>query len=298
MVRSGNFLAVTAKDEWAAIRAARELKATWSEWKGLPGSDNLDQSIRKTPIDKDQTIVSKGDAQKALPTAAKQLKASYWWPFQSHASLAPCCAIADVRDDGTTIWSSTQGTHALRNNLTKLFGLPAGKTRVIFLPGAGSYGGNGNDDVAADAVLISKAVHSPVRVQWMRADEHGWDPKGPAQTLDLHAGLDAGGRIAAWDTQMWLPTNIAGIAGVHCGHLAGIHQEHGQSPGGVINNADPPYNVPHVSVTAHWVKTYAAEDLEPARAGPNRQRFRGGSFTDELARRGGRRTRFSSVCAD
>ena len=283
VVRSGSFLAVTAKDEWAAIRAARELKATWSEWKGLPGSDNLDQSIRKTPLDKDQSIVSKGDAQKALTSAAKQLKASYWWPFQSHASLAPCCAIADVRDDGTTIWSSTQGTHALRNNLTKLFGLPAGKTRVIFLPGAGSYGGNGNDDAAADAVLISKMVQSPVRVQWMRADEHGWDPKGPAQTLDLHAGLDADGRIAAWDTQMWLPTNIPGTRAFIAADLAGIDQEHGQSPGGVTNNTDPPYNVPHVSVTAHWVKTTPLKISNLRAPGRIGNAFAVESFTDELA---------------
>jgi len=183
VVRSGNFLAVVAKDEWAAVRASRELKATWSEWKELPSSDRLEEHIRNTPIDKDQQIVNKGDAPQALQKAAKQLQATYFWPFQSHASLAPCCAIADVREGQATVWSSTQGTHALRGNLIKLFGLPADKTRVIFMPGAGSYGGNGNDDAAADAVLLSKLVHSPVRVQWMRHDEHGWDPKGPAQLL-------------------------------------------------------------------------------------------------------------------
>ena len=88
---------------------------------------------------------------------AKQLKASYfWWPFQSHASLAPCCAIADVRDDGTTVLVVDAGdARAAQQSDEALFGLPAGKTRVIFLPGAGSYGGNGNDDAAADAVLIS-----------------------------------------------------------------------------------------------------------------------------------------------
>ena len=283
VVRSGNFLAVVAKDEWAAVRASRELKATWSEWKELPSSDRLEEHIRNTPIDKDQAIVSKGDAAQALPKAAKQLHATYFWPFQSHASLAPCCAIADVREDQATVWSSTQGTHALRGNLIKLFGLPAAKTRVIFMPGAGSYGGNGNDDAAADAVLLSKLVRNPVRVQWMRHDEHGWDPKGPAQLLDVRAGLDAEGRISAWATEMWVPTNIPGTRAVIAADLAGIAQDHAQSPGGVINNADPPYNVPHVSVTAHWVKTSALKISNLRAPGRIGNAFAVESFTDELA---------------
>ena len=283
VVRSGNFLAVVAKDEWAAVRASRELKATWSEWKELPSSDRLEEHIRNTPIDKDQQIVNKGDAPQALQKAAKQLQATYFWPFQSHASLAPCCAIADVREGQATVWSSTQGTHALRGNLIKLFGLPADKTRVIFMPGAGSYGGNGNDDAAADAVLLSKLVHSPVRVQWMRHDEHGWDPKGPAQLLDVRAALDADGRISAWATEMWVPTNIPGTRAVIAADLAGIAQDHAQSPGGVINNADPPYNVPHVSVTAHWVKTSALKISNLRAPGRIGNAFAVESFTDELA---------------
>jgi CO/xanthine dehydrogenase Mo-binding subunit len=283
VVRTGNFLAVVAKDEWAAVRAAREIKAAWSEWKELPGSNGLEQHIRNTPLDKDQSIVSRGDAAQALNNVDKQFRATYFWPFQSHASLAPCCAIADVREDQATIWSSTQGTHALRANLTKLFGLPAGETRVIFLPGAGSYGGNGNDDAAADAVLISKLIHSPVRVQWMRGDEHGWDPKGPAQLLDVRAGLGRDGYISAWETQMWVPTTIPGVRAFIAADLAGIPQDHAQSPGGVINNADPPYSVPHVSVTAHWVKTSPLKISNLRAPGRIGNAFAVESFTDELA---------------
>jgi len=284
VVRKGNFLAVVANDEWAAVRASRELKATWSDWKELPASDTLEQHIRNTPLDKDQSLVSKGDIAQGFAGAKKELKATYFWPYQSHASLAPCCAIADVKDDNaTTIWSSTQGTHALRDNLTKLFNLPAGKTRVVFLPGAGSYGGNGNDDVAADAVLLSKAVGSPVRVQWMRHDEHGWDPKGPAQLLDVRAALDANNHIAAWETQMWVPTTVPGTRAFIAADLAGIDQDHAQMPGGVVNNADPPYAVPHVKVTAHWVKTSALKISNLRAPGRIGNAFAVESFTDELA---------------
>ena len=82
--------------------------------------------------------------------------------------------------------------------------------RVVFVEGSGSYGTNGADHAAADAVLLSKTIGKPVRVQWSRQDEHGWDPKGPQQLLDLRAGLDAAGRIVAWDTQMWIPANRRG----------------------------------------------------------------------------------------
>ncbi|HLX74584.1 MAG TPA: hypothetical protein VKR26_07595, partial [Terriglobales bacterium] len=78
------------------------------------------------------------------------------------------------------------------------------KMRVVYMDGSGSYGTNGNDDAAADALMLSKAVGAPVRVQWMRADEHGWDPKGPAQLLDVRGGIDAAGRLVGWETQMWL----------------------------------------------------------------------------------------------
>ncbi|HVW83055.1 MAG TPA: molybdopterin cofactor-binding domain-containing protein [Bryobacteraceae bacterium] len=283
VVRIESFLGVVAKDEWAAIRAARELKASWSEWKGLPGSENLEQHIRQSPIDKDQPLVSRGDAKTALPAAATQLSATYWWPFQSHASLAPCCAVADVRADGATVWTSTQSPHGLRNSLVKVFGMPAGKTRVIFLPGAGSYGGNGNDDTAADAVLLSKAVGQPVRVQWMRHDEHGWDPKGPAQLLDVKGGLDAGGRLVAWETQMWLPTSVPGNRAIIAADLAGIPQGHGQGAGAISQNADPPYAVPHLSVVTHWVRQSPLRLSNLRAPGKIGNAFAVESFTDELA---------------
>jgi CO/xanthine dehydrogenase Mo-binding subunit len=147
----------------------------------------------------------------ALAGAAKKISATYYWPNQSHASLGPSCAVADVRADGSsTIWSASQGTHGLRTNLAKVFSLPVDKMRVVFLEGSGSYGTNGSDYVAADAVLLSKFLEAPVRVQWMRQDEHRWDPKGPQQLIDIQGGIDAAGRIVAWDVQMWVPTTRMG----------------------------------------------------------------------------------------
>jgi CO/xanthine dehydrogenase Mo-binding subunit len=283
VVRIENFLGVVAPDEWAAVRAARELKATWSEWQGLPGNDGLERFIREGTVDRDQDLVSRGDPSTALSTAAKQFSATYEWPLQSHASLGPSCAVADVRADGATVWTSTQGTHGLRANLSKIFSIPLDKLRVIYLDGSGSYGGNGNDDAAADAVLLSKAVGKPVRVQWMRHDEHGWDPKGPAQILDLRGGIDTEGRIVAWETQMWLPTTTPGSRPILGVEAAGIAQAHGQGAGQISQNGDPPYAASNVRVTVHWTKDTPLRISNLRAPGKIANTFAVESFTDELA---------------
>jgi len=283
VVRAGSFLAVVSKDEWAAVRAASELKATWSDAQNLPGSDALERWTRAAAVDRDQAVVTRGDAAGAVSAAATRLSATYFWPFQSHASLGPCCAVADIRDGGGTVWSSSQGAHGLRGNLAKVFGLDPAKLRVVFLDGSGSYGTNGGDHVAADAVLISKTIGQPVRVQWSRQDETGWDPKGPQQLIDVRAGLDDTGKIVGWDTQMWLPTQAPGARALLAAEAAGLAQEHGQGAGAITQNGDPPYVADNVRVLVHWMKQ-APLQLSKLRApGKIANVFAVESFTDELA---------------
>lgn len=283
VVRIENFLAVVANDEWAAIRAARELKTTWSEWQGLPGSERLEDYVRNGAVERDETIVNRGDPAAALPTAAKQLSATYFWPYQSHASLGPGCAVADVRPAGATIWTSSQGPHGMRTNFTKLFGIPEDKLRVVYLDGSGSYGTNGGDDAAADAFLLSKTLGKPVRVQWSREDELAWDPKGPPQALEIRGGVDANGRIVAWETQMWVPANVPGTRPLLSAQGAGIPQASGRGAGQITNNGDPPYAAPNVRVLVHWLKDSPLRLSNLRAPGKIANVFAVESFTDELA---------------
>jgi CO/xanthine dehydrogenase Mo-binding subunit len=284
VVRIESFLAVVAKDEWAAVRAATALKATWTDWQGLPGHQDLDRYSRTAALERDQSIVNRGDAPTAMRGAAKTLSATYFWPFQSHASLGPSCAVADVRADGSaTVWCASQGIHGLRTNLAKVFGLPPEKMRVIFLDGSGSYGTNGGDHVAADALLLSKTVGQPVRVQWMRHDEHGWDPKGPQQLLDVRAGLDGAGRIVAWETEMWVPNAAPGARALLAAEAARISQEHGTGSGAITQNGDPPYDTDHVRVVAHLIKGTPLQLSNLRAPGKIANVFAVEAFTDELA---------------
>jgi nicotinate dehydrogenase subunit B len=200
VVTNKNFVGVVAETEWGAIQAARQLAVTWSasaaRWPAM--SDLYAAMWAMTPTTR-QVMVQEGDVDAALASAARTIEARYAWPLQSHAMMGPSCAVADVRDGGATIWSSTQHPHQLQHGIAELLGLPVERVRVIWEAGSGSYGRAGADDAAGDAAMMSQAVGRPVRVQWMRADETGWDPKGPPVVMAVRAGLDARGAVTAWD---------------------------------------------------------------------------------------------------
>jgi CO/xanthine dehydrogenase Mo-binding subunit len=153
----------------------------------------------------------------------------------------------------------------------------------VFLEGSGSYGTNGSDYVAADAVLLSKFLEAPVRVQWMRQDEHRWDPKGPQQLIDIQGGIDAAGRIVAWDVQMWVPTTRMGARALLAAEAAGFTQEDGQNAGALTQNGDPPYEAPNVRVVAHLMRDTPLVPSNLRAPGKIANVFAVESFTDELA---------------
>jgi nicotinate dehydrogenase subunit B len=283
VIRIESFLGVVAKDEWAAVRAAKEIRAAWSDWQGLPGSEELRQYVRQAPVERDQSLASRGDVTAALAQGARQLSATYYWPYQSHGSLGPSCAVADVKESGTTIWSASQNPYGLRANLAKVFGISSEKLRVIYLDGSGSYGSNGADDAAADALLLSRALGQPVRVQWMRQDEHGWDPKGPAQLHELRGAIDANGNITAWESQLWVPDGPQGSRALLGPDAAAMQQTHGQGAGAMTLNLDPPYAVPNLRVISHHLKDTPLRLSNLRAPGKIANVFAVESFADELA---------------
>jgi CO/xanthine dehydrogenase Mo-binding subunit len=285
VVRVENFLAVVAEDEWAAVRGARELKASWSGGGGLPGSDGLQRAIRESAVAHDETLVHRGDADQVLGSAAKKLSATYYWPPQSHASMGPSCAVADVRAEEATIWTSSQATHKYRTHFAKVLSLPPEKVRLVYLDGAGCYGMNGHEDAAADAAILSRAAGKPVRVQWMREDEHGWDPKGPPQLLELSASLGDNGKIAAWSAEMWIPEATKGLPNIPLlsPAAAGLPQPQGISTGLITQNADPSYTVPNVRAVSHWLKDTPLRPSNLRAPGKIANTFAVESLVDELA---------------
>jgi nicotinate dehydrogenase subunit B len=287
VVRVQSFLAVVAEREWDAVRAARALKTTWSAGIGLPDYTKEFDAMRASAVVRDQEIAKRGDlsALSAPPPGTRSLAASYRWPIQTHGSIGPSCGVADVRADRATVWSSSQNVHGFQATCARILGLERDRVRVIYLDGAGSYGPNGADDAAAEAALLSKTVGRPVRVQWSRQEEHGLDPKGPAQFLELRAAVSADGQIAAWETQAWLPIATANLPNIPLLALdaAGIKQTPGRSTGLIYQNVDPPYAMPNLHAVVHWIPDAPLRTSAIRAPGKVANSFAVESFTDEIA---------------
>lgn len=200
VIRDRQLLAVVAPNEWDAVRASRALKVTWTDPKDpFPPMEKLHDHIRSTAPIKREEPVKKGDIEAAFKNAARVVQAEYEWPFNSHASMGPACAVADVKADGATIWTGSQKPHFARDGVAKLLGLPPEKVHGIWMMGPGSYGRNDAGDAGIDAAYLSKATGKPVRVQGMRQDGIAWDPKGPACVHRARAALDASGKVIGYE---------------------------------------------------------------------------------------------------
>src|SRR5262249_45832469 len=156
-----NFLGIVAEKEWSAVRAAREIKATWSKAETLPDDKALWQHVRDTKILKDDVTSNVGDVTAALAAQGRKLSATYDFAIHTHGSIGPSCAISEFKDGNLVSWSASQATHNLRKQLALMFSMPLENVRCIYVEGSGCYGRNGHEDAAADSALLAKAVGKP-----------------------------------------------------------------------------------------------------------------------------------------
>lgn len=287
VVHQGGFVGVVAESEWSAIRAAQALRVRWSDWAGLPEQAKIWEHVRATPVAQVQVTSERGDARAAIEGAPKQLAATYDFAIHSHASMGPSCAVAEFAGDRLTVWSASQATHNLRKQLAMMLGVEAEKVRCVYMEGAGCYGRNGHEDAAADAALLAKAVGRPVRVQWMRADEHGWDPKGPPHLVDLRAGLDAQGSITGWQADAYIPKGAGGNVDLAAAELASLPREQILSPGNIVHNLAHGYAMPAVKTTCHRLETTPFRPSWIRTPGRMQNTFATEAFLDECAAEAG-----------
>jgi len=214
VVVKGNLVGVVAPTEWEAIQAARQVAAAtkWSEWKGLPGQANLfryfrqDADWKSVPVSRSGK--SAGNVSTAMAGAAKKHAATYEMPYMKHAPIGPTMALADVRADGTvTVHTRNQNPQALRGQIAMMLGISTEKVVVRAYSGAGHYGrsNGGNAGAEDEAVILSKELGKPVRVQWMRPEDFQWSTQSAAGYSNVNIGLDAQGRIAAYEVDHYMP---------------------------------------------------------------------------------------------
>ncbi len=212
VVALGDFVGVVAEREEHAIRAARQLRVTWRPHPALPSLDTPAAAIAAAPAQR-RVLLDEGDvdAARAQPDTIT-LSRTYAWPFQMHGSIGPSCALADYRAPGNgriTVWSGTQNPVSLRYDLATLVARDEADFDIVRMEAAGCYGRNGADDVCGDALLLSRAVGHPVRVQLSRADEHLWEPKGAGQLMRVTGTVTRDGRLLGYDFATRYPSNDA-----------------------------------------------------------------------------------------
>jgi nicotinate dehydrogenase subunit B len=283
LVRDGDFLGVVTETEWAAVRVARELKTTWSDSETLPEQKKLWEHVRATKILKDDVTSNIGDTSAAMAANGKKLSASYDFAIHTHGSIGPSCAIAEFKAGKLTSWSASQATHNLRKQLAKMFSMALDDVRCIYVDGAGCYGRNGHEDAAADAALLAKAVGKPVRVQWSRADEHGWDPKGPPTLIDMRASLDASGNVMAWESEFFIPQGAAGNVDLVAATLSDKPVDGLLSPGGIIGDSAIGYKFPNIRTVCHRLETTPLRPSWIRTPGRMQNTFANECFLDEIA---------------
>jgi CO/xanthine dehydrogenase Mo-binding subunit len=291
VVRDGNFLAVIAQKEFQAIKAMRALSkaAKWKEKPGLPKQDDL-LSVLTSLKSNDKTIFQQSD-----PSAIgqKTIEATFTRPYQAHGSIGPSCAIAQFADGMMKVWTHTQGVYPDRQGIAEMLKVPLPSVRLIHVEGSGCYGHNGADDAAADAALIARELPGiPVRVQWMREQEHMWEPFGPAMVTRLKASLDGDGKIADWNFDVWTNTHSMrpGGAGsmLAAQHMAESFAVPAPQPiplpaGGGDRNAIPIYKFPNAKVVHRFIPEMPVRVSAMRALGAYHNIFSIESFMTELA---------------
>ena len=293
VVRDGSFLGIVAEREEQVIGARQALikSAKWTLGPELPDPAKIYDVLLTLPAE--DIVIS--DKQAPMPEGAKVIEATYRKPYMAHASIGPSCALAEFKDGKMTVWTHSQGVFPLRNHLSLGLKLPVADIRCIHAEGSGCYGHNGADDVSLDAALLARAVAPrPVRLQWMRDDEFGWEPYGPAMIMQAKAAL-SGGKIVDWNYELWSnthstrPTEPGGNNLLASWYLAEAQTAAPpriipQPAGGGDRNAIPLYDFPRQRIVHHFIKEMPLRVSALRTLGAYSNVFAVESFIDELAR--------------
>jgi CO/xanthine dehydrogenase Mo-binding subunit len=293
VVRDGSYLAVIAEKEFQAITAMGALAAAaqWDEQAKL--SDYTGMAVydflQKTPTE-DVVVL---DTKTPRAPGTRTIEATYRRPYQMHGAIGPSCGVGHFQDGKLTVWTHNQGAYPLRQAVSELVKLPEIQIRCIHMEGPGCYGHNGSDDAGGDAALLAMAFPGrPVRVQWMREDEHAWEPYGSAMVTKARASLDAGGNIVDWQYDVWSTAHSTRPGGAKS-LMAAWHREQPAAlppprvPSGAESdgnrNAKPPYKLPSARVIHHHVKEMPLRVSALRSLGAYMNVFSVESLMDELA---------------
>ncbi len=241
VVQEDDFVGVLCEREDTAESALQAMRARWREDRELSSDsdlpDLLKEKARELVILREDGSPAEGFAQ-----ADHVLESRYFVPYVSNAAMEPSAAVASWDEENLTVWCGDRGPFGVRDELAQAFGMSEDRVRVIVPEVGGSFGTKGTIGVAYEAARLAKAARRPVRVAYSRAEEFMWSTVRPAALIEIRSGVQADGRIVAWE---------------HTAYHAGDRAIRGQ------RGADTPYNTPNVRIAV-------ADSESPLRAGSYR----------------------------
>jgi isoquinoline 1-oxidoreductase subunit beta len=240
VVQTSAGVAVVAASWWQALKARDALAIRWDDGVNAALSDGVILHGLQHATGAPQSARKDGDADAAINSAAKVVKADYRLPLLAHATLEPQNCTADVRADGCDIYVPTQIQQVAQATAAKAAGLKPEQVRVYTTFLGGGFGRRLDSDFIPAAVEASKALGKPVKVLWTREDDMTHDVYRPPAFDSAVGAFDKSGKLIAWKLRLVGPSISA--------RLFPSAVEKSIDPYTIEAAANYPYDVPNVSV--------------------------------------------------
>ncbi|MDO8653519.1 MAG: xanthine dehydrogenase family protein molybdopterin-binding subunit [Undibacterium sp.] len=250
--RGARGVAVIANGYWPAKQGRDALMVEWDS-SAVEKVSSVQQladykALAKTP----GLAVKKADISQ-LAAAPQKISAVYEFPYLAHAPMEPLNCVIELKADRCTVWAGSQFQTFDHGAIAATAGLKPDSVTLNTMMAGGGFGRRAvpTSDYIVEAVNVAKAYmatgkNAPLKVIWSREDDIKGGYYRPSHVHRAELGLDAKGKIIAWDHAIVGQSILTGTP------LESMMVKNGID-GTMVEGMDEPYEVP-LNLTVHNAK--------------------------------------------